>query len=71
MFGQQLVGKSVSLAGSLIGGSSDIKALFDLAQKHDIKAWVETRPMSAASQTLQDLHSGNMADGVYRFVLKN
>lgn len=25
----------------------------------------------ASSQTLQDLHSGNMANGVYRFVLTN
>ncbi|GAA5851051.1 hypothetical protein JCM8547_009164 [Rhodosporidiobolus lusitaniae] len=69
MYGQQLVGKSVSLAGSLIGGSSEIRELFDLAQKHNIRAWTEVRPMNQASKTLQDLHSGNM--DTYRFVLKN
>jgi alcohol dehydrogenase (NADP+) len=50
MFGQLLVGKSLNLAGSLIGGSSEISELFDLALKHGIKAWVETRPMSEATQ---------------------
>ncbi|GAA6000769.1 hypothetical protein JCM10207_004651 [Rhodosporidiobolus poonsookiae] len=71
MYGQALVGKSLSLAGSLIGGSSEIKELFDLSAKHGIRAWSEVRPMSEATRTLNDLHSGNMDSGVYRFVLKN
>lgn len=50
MYGQMLVYKSINLAGSLIGGSSEIAELFDLALKHDIKAWVETRPMSEVTQ---------------------
>ncbi|GAA6030135.1 hypothetical protein JCM8097_009278 [Rhodosporidiobolus ruineniae] len=69
MYGQALVGKSLSLAGSLIGGTAELAELFDLAQKHNIRAWTEVRPMSEASQTLRDLHSGNM--NTYRFVLKN
>uniref|UniRef100_A0A0K3CCX8 BY PROTMAP: gi/342320884/gb/EGU12822.1/ NADP-dependent alcohol dehydrogenase [Rhodotorula glutinis ATCC 204091] n=1 Tax=Rhodotorula toruloides TaxID=5286 RepID=A0A0K3CCX8_RHOTO len=68
MYGQMLVGKSLNLAGSLIGGSSEISELFDLALKHDIKAWVETRPMSEATQAAQDMHAGKSR---YRYVLKN
>lgn len=49
-FAHALVGKSLTLAGSLIGGTSELAELFDLAAKHDIKAWVETRPMSQATQ---------------------
>ncbi|GAA5984387.1 hypothetical protein JCM11641_000120 [Rhodosporidiobolus odoratus] len=69
MYGQALVYKSISLAGSLIGGTAELEELFDLAAKHNIKSWVETRPMTEATKTLQDLHSGNME--CYRFVLKN
>ncbi|GAA5896905.1 hypothetical protein JCM6882_007303 [Rhodosporidiobolus microsporus] len=69
MYGQALVGKSLSLAGSLIGGTSEIKELFDLAEKHNIRAVTEVRPMSEASKTLQQLHSGDMQ--TYRYVLKN
>ncbi|BGP29298.1 hypothetical protein JCM10296v2_001036 [Rhodotorula toruloides] len=68
MYGQMLVGKSLNLAGSLIGGSTEISELFDLALKHDIKAWVETRPMSEATQAAQDMHAGKSR---YRYVLKN
>jgi len=49
-FAHALVGKSLTLAGSLIGGTSEIAELFDLAAKHGIKAWTETRPMSQTSQ---------------------
>ncbi|BGP13279.1 hypothetical protein JCM10213_004951 [Rhodosporidiobolus nylandii] len=71
MFGHALVGKSLSLAGSLIGGTAEIHELFDLAAAHNIRAATEVRPMSAASSALQDMHSGNMAPGVFRYVLKN
>ncbi|GJN87882.1 hypothetical protein Rhopal_000837-T1 [Rhodotorula paludigena] len=67
-FAHALVGKSLTLAGSLIGGTSELAELFDLAAKHDIKAWVETRPMSQATQTLQDMDAGKAR---YRYVLSN
>ncbi|TNY24000.1 NADP-dependent alcohol dehydrogenase [Rhodotorula diobovata] len=67
-FAHALVGKSLTLAGSLIGGTSEIAELFDLAAKHGIKAWTETRPMSQTSQTLQDMEAGKAR---YRFVLSN
>ncbi|GAA5876101.1 hypothetical protein JCM1840_002769 [Sporobolomyces johnsonii] len=68
MHGHALVVKSVTLAGSFIGGTVEIEELLELAVKHDIKAWVETRPMTEATQTLQDMHAGKAR---YRYVLKN
>ncbi|GAA5902861.1 hypothetical protein JCM8208_006496 [Rhodotorula glutinis] len=67
-YAHALVGKSLTLAGSLIGGTSEIAELFDLAAKHEIKAWTETRPMSQTSQTLQDMEAGKAR---YRYVLSN
>ncbi|GAA5831298.1 hypothetical protein JCM11251_007826 [Rhodosporidiobolus azoricus] len=69
MYGQALVGKSLSLAGSLIGGTTEIKELFELARDHNIRAVTEVRPMSEVSQALQDLHSGSMK--TYRYVMQN
>lgn len=65
---QQLVGKSLTLAGSLIGGTTEIHELFELAAKHDIKAWVTTRPMKEASAAIRDMEEGKAR---YRFVLQN
>ncbi|GAA5959871.1 hypothetical protein JCM8115_004888 [Rhodotorula mucilaginosa] len=64
----QLVGKSLTLAGSLIGGTTEIHELFELAAKHDIKAWVTTRPMKEASAAIRDMEEGKAR---YRFVLQN
>ncbi|GAA5964469.1 hypothetical protein JCM3765_006291 [Sporobolomyces pararoseus] len=68
MYGHALVGKGVTLAGSLIGGTAEIKQLLELAVEHNIRPWIETRPMSQATQTLQDMHAGKAR---YRYVLSN
>ncbi|GAA5824375.1 hypothetical protein JCM5353_005014 [Sporobolomyces roseus] len=68
MYGHALVGKGVSLAGSLIGGTKELDELFKLAVDHKIRPWIETRPMSEATQTLQDMHAGHAR---YRYVLTN
>ncbi|POY73551.1 hypothetical protein BMF94_3489 [Rhodotorula taiwanensis] len=65
---QQLVGKSLTLAGSLIGGTSEIKELFELADKHNIRAWIEKRPMAEAQKALEDMEAGKSR---YRYVLMN
>jgi len=68
MYGHALVGKGVSLAGSLIGGTKELDELFKLAVDHKIRPWIECRPMSEATQTLNDMHEGKAR---YRYVLQN
>jgi alcohol dehydrogenase (NADP+) len=57
-----------SLTGSIIGSPSDIEEMFQVAVKHNVKTWVQTRPMSEASQAVQDMHHGKAR---FRYVLTN
>jgi alcohol dehydrogenase (NADP+) len=42
--------------------------MLDLAVAKGIKAWVQVRPMSEASQAVKDMHASKAK---YRYVLKN
>jgi alcohol dehydrogenase (NADP+) len=64
--GRALFGKS--LTASLIGSVPDLYDMFEVAVKHGVKPWVETRPMSQASQAVQDMEDGKSK---YRYVLVN
>ncbi|KAK8858606.1 hypothetical protein IAR55_002835 [Kwoniella newhampshirensis] len=64
--GWALLGKSIT--GSLIGSPKELEEMFDVAVKHNVKTWVETRPMSEATQAVQDMHHGKAR---YRYVLTN
>ncbi|KAM0787987.1 hypothetical protein ACM66B_006189 [Microbotryomycetes sp. NB124-2] len=68
MYGHALVGKGVALAGSLIGGTDELREVLQLAAEKGIKAWTEVRPMSEAAQTMKDMHAGHAR---YRYVLSN
>jgi alcohol dehydrogenase (NADP+) len=68
MYGHALVGKAVSLAGSIIGGTTQIAEMLDLAAEKNIKAWIQLRPMSSAAQSVRDMEDGKSR---YRFVLEN
>ncbi len=46
-----MLGKS--LTGSLIGSPAEIAEMFEVAAKHGVKTWVETRPMAEATQAVQ------------------
>ena len=48
---QALLGKSIT--GSLIGSPAEIKQMFEIAVKHNIKPWIQERPMSDAQQAVQ------------------
>lgn len=48
---QSLFGKS--LTGSLIGSPKDIEEMFATAVKHNVRPWIQTRPMHEASQVAQ------------------
>lgn len=61
-------GKAVSLAGSIIGGTAQIAEMLELAAEKGIKAWIQKRPMSEASQAVKDMDAGKSR---YRFVLEN
>lgn len=56
------------LAGSLIGSPSEIREMLDLAVKHNIRPWVEERPMSEANNAVVDMVNGKAR---YRYVLVN
>ncbi|KAK4056066.1 hypothetical protein OIO90_002797 [Microbotryomycetes sp. JL221] len=57
---------NIHIAGSAIGSPQTIKAMFDLAVKHQIEPWIEKRPMSKANETLVDLVASKAR---YRYVL--
>lgn len=66
-YAQRLVGKSISLAGSLIGGTGEIEEMLALAAAKNIRPWIEVRPLSEASQAVKDLEDGKAR---YRYVLE-
>eukprot|EP00026_Physarum_polycephalum_P009962 Phypoly_transcript_10103.p1 GENE.Phypoly_transcript_10103~~Phypoly_transcript_10103.p1 ORF type:complete len:196 (+),score=28.81 Phypoly_transcript_10103:685-1272(+) len=64
--GGPLIMKGRSIQGSYIGSPESIKEMLKVASEHNIKSWVETRPLSQASKTLDDMHDGKAR---YRYVL--
>jgi alcohol dehydrogenase (NADP+) len=64
--GWALLGKSIT--GSLIASPSELTEMYALAVAKGVRTWVETRPMSEATQTLQDMHEGKAK---FRYVLVN
>lgn len=68
MFGHALVGKAISLSGSIIGGTAQIAEMLQLAADKNIKAWIEERPMADAQQAVRDMEDGKAR---YRYVLVN
>ncbi|KAF1966735.1 GroES-like protein [Bimuria novae-zelandiae CBS 107.79] len=54
--------------GSMIGSRQQIKDMFELAAKQNIKSWVQVRPMKDANQVLLDFEDGKPR---YRYVLQN
>ncbi len=68
MFGQVIIGRSISLAGSLIAGTKEIKEMLDLAVEKGVKPWIETRPMATAADACKDFEAGKPR---YRYVLEN
>ena len=80
---QAILGKSIT--GSLIGSPAEIKQMFDIAVKHNVKPWIQERPMSDAQQAVQggflntkalrftDAFFSDMHEGKarYRYVLVN
>lgn len=63
-----LVMGGVNIGGSLIGSPSDLREMFELAAKKNVKPWIQERPMRDANQAIVDMEKG---DARYRYVLVN
>ena len=63
-----LLAKAAKIGGSAIGSPGEIREMFDLVVKKDIKAWINVRPLRDANEVIKDM-SANKAR--YRFVLVN
>lgn len=57
-FAQELVGKNLSLAGSLIGSTDELREMLALAAEKNIRPWIKVRPLSEASQAVKDTENG-------------
>ncbi|KAI5475822.1 hypothetical protein MNV49_000833, partial [Pseudohyphozyma bogoriensis] len=66
MYGQQLVGKGLTLAGSLVGGTDDLREMLAVASEKDVRPWITVRPLEEASQVVKDMDAGKAR---YRYVL--
>ena len=53
---------------SLLADKFSVAEMLQFAVDHKVQSWVQTRPMSEASQAVKDMHAGKAR---YRFVLKN
>jgi uncharacterized zinc-type alcohol dehydrogenase-like protein len=63
-----LCGKQLTLAGSFIGSPSDIQECLDFAEKHNVRTWVNTFPMSEINEVFQYVRD---AKPRYRAVVMN
>ena len=63
-----LIGSGVQIGGSLIGSPSDIREMFDLAVKKQVKPWIQQRPMRDANEAIVEMEAGKAR---YRYVLVN
>lgn len=63
-----LLMKGAKIAGSGIGSPSKIKEMLDVAVKHNVKPFIETRSMKDVNQAVVDMDAGKAR---YRYVLIN
>jgi alcohol dehydrogenase (NADP+) len=63
-----LIGKEVKIGGSMTGSAGDIKEMLDVAVKHKVKTWTQTRKMAEANEAVVDMDDGKAR---YRYVLVN
>lgn len=63
-----VIGKKVSVEGSMIGSPKQIEEMLQLAAKNQVQPWIQEKPMSEANKAIVDFEDGKPR---YRFVLKN
>lgn len=63
-----LIAKGVKMGGSMIGSPKDISEMLEFAVKHNIRPWIQERPMKDANTAIVDMEGGKAR---YRYVLVN
>ncbi|KAF8915979.1 hypothetical protein BGZ58_005361, partial [Dissophora ornata] len=65
--GFSLIGRGVSIGGSLIGGRKAVQEMFDFAAEKNIRPLIEKMPMSDANAAVKHMMEGRPR---YRIVLE-
>ncbi|KAI9797212.1 MAG: hypothetical protein M1833_005621 [Piccolia ochrophora] len=63
-----LIAKGVKIGGSAIGSPEEIRGMLDLAEKKNVQAWTNPRPLKEANQAVIDMDANKAR---YRYVLVN
>lgn len=63
-----LLNSGIQVAGSGIGSPDEIVEMLEFAAKHNVKPWIQERPMKDANQAILDMEAGKAR---YRYVLVN
>ncbi|KAI5777144.1 chaperonin 10-like protein [Geopyxis carbonaria] len=63
-----LIGMGVTMGGSMIGSPKEIREMVELADKKDVRSWVNLYPLTQVNQALVDFEAGKPR---YRLVLVN
>ncbi|CDH53627.1 nad-and zn-dependent alcohol dehydrogenase [Lichtheimia corymbifera JMRC:FSU:9682] len=63
-----LVGRQLTLAGSVVGSPDTIREMLAFAAEKGVRPWIEKRPMKQCPETVQAMRDGKAR---YRFVLEN
>lgn len=63
-----LVGRQISLAGSVVDNPDTIREMLDFAAEKGVRPWIEKRPMKQCPETVKAMRDGKAR---YRFVLES
>jgi D-arabinose 1-dehydrogenase-like Zn-dependent alcohol dehydrogenase len=63
-----IVGRQITVAGSIVGSREDMHAMLEFASQHDVRAWVQTMPMEQVNEAIVQVMEGQPR---YRVVLEN
>jgi len=63
-----LIMKGVKIGGSLIGSPDEVNEMLAFAAEHNIKPWIQEKPLSKANEAIQVMDAGKAR---YRIVLVN
>ncbi|KAF9289935.1 hypothetical protein BGZ68_008293 [Mortierella alpina] len=65
--GNAFIARHVSMVGSLIGGKDTVQEMLEFAAAHNVRPWIEKRPMSDANAAVKHMMEGRPR---YRVVME-